>query len=126
MSTAATPSNHVGFEKVSIEQVMLYNPDVIMAQEKVFFDKVVKDPRWQSIKAVKEERCLSRPQDPFNSFDRPPSFMRVLGLKWLTNILLARQKNFALNEIKSKNVNALNILVRQFKSLFLIFCWQLL
>ncbi|MBA4390970.1 MAG: ABC transporter substrate-binding protein [Syntrophus sp. (in: bacteria)] len=80
-------SNHKGFEKVSLEQVILYKPDVIIAQEKVFFDKVFKDPAWQHVKAVKEGRVYLIPKHPFNWFDRPPSFMRILGLKWLTNVL---------------------------------------
>jgi len=80
-------SCHKGFEKVSIEQVMLYNPDVIIAQEKVFYDKVFKDPVWRNVKAVREGRVYLVPRHPFNWFDRPPSFMRILGLKWLTNIL---------------------------------------
>jgi iron complex transport system substrate-binding protein len=80
-------SNHKGFEKVSIEQVMLYNPDVIVAQEKVFYDKVYSDPVWQNVKAVRDKRVYLIPRAPFNWFDRPPSFMRILGLKWLTNCL---------------------------------------
>ena len=27
------------------------------------------------------------PNQPFNWFDRPPSFMRFLGAKWLANLL---------------------------------------
>ena len=80
-------SCHKGFEKVSLEQVMLYKPDVIIAQEKVFFDKVFKDPAWRNVKAVREKRVYLIPRHPFNWFDRPPSFMRILGLKWLTSIL---------------------------------------
>jgi len=80
-------SCHKGFEKVSLEQVMLYKPDVIIAQEKVFFDKVFQDPAWRNVKAVREGRVYLIPRHPFNWFDRPPSFMRILGLKWLTNIL---------------------------------------
>jgi iron complex transport system substrate-binding protein len=80
-------SSHKGFEKVSLEQVMVYQPDVIIAQEKVFYDKVFKDPAWQQVKAVRLGRVHLVPHSPFNWFDRPPSFMRFLGLKWLTNCL---------------------------------------
>lgn len=84
-------SNHKGFEKVSLEQVILYQPDVIIAQEKVFFDKVFQDPAWRNVQAVREGRVYLIPRHPFNWFDRPPSFMRILGLKWLTNILYPRE-----------------------------------
>jgi iron complex transport system substrate-binding protein len=84
-------SCHKGYEKISPEQVMLYNPDVIIAQEKVFYNSVFKDPRWQRVKAVKEGRVYLVPRHPFNWFDRPPSFMRFIGLKWLMSRLYPDQ-----------------------------------
>jgi len=80
-------ASHQGMEKISLEKVMLYNPDVIVAQEKVFFDKVYDDPAWRNVKAVKNKKVYLIPRTPFNWFDRPPSFMRFLGLKWLMNLL---------------------------------------
>ncbi|WP_041958919.1 ABC transporter substrate-binding protein [Sulfurospirillum arsenophilum] len=77
----------LGLEKVSLEQVILYNPDVIIAQEREFFEKVKSDSRWSSIKAVRERKIFLVPKVPFNWIDRPPSFMRLLGLRWLTHVL---------------------------------------
>ena len=77
----------LGLEKVSLEQVILYNPDIIIAQEREFFDKVKSDSRWNSIKAVREGKIFLVPKVPFNWIDRPPSFMRLLGLRWLTHVL---------------------------------------
>jgi iron complex transport system substrate-binding protein len=80
-------ASHVGMEKISLEQVILYAPDVILAQERFFYDKVLKDPAWQQVKAVKEGRVYLIPRTPLNWFDRPPSFMRFMGLEWLANRL---------------------------------------
>lgn len=85
------PSSHKGYEKVSPEQVMLYNPDVIIVQERQFYDRVFTDARWRQVKAVREGRVRLVPGSPFNWFDRPPSFMRILGLKWLMDILYPDQ-----------------------------------
>ena len=79
--------DHYGLEKISMEQVMLYNPELILVQERDFYAKIYTDPRWKGIKAVKDKRVYLIPRIPFNWFDRPPSFMRLLGLKWLTNSL---------------------------------------
>lgn len=76
-----------GMEKVSMEQVLLYDPQVILVFEPLFFKGVFSDPRWRQIRAVKERKVYLIPRQPFNWFDRPPSFMRLLGLKWLTNLL---------------------------------------
>ncbi len=86
-------SSHMGMEKISLEQVMIHSPDVVIAQEKTFFDNVLKDPRWQNVKAVREGRVYLIPRAPYNWFDRPPSFMRIMGLKWLMSCLYpAEQK----------------------------------
>ena len=101
-------SNHKGMEKISLEQIIMYNPDVIVAQEKVFFDKVLKNPAWRNVKAVRDGRVYLVPNSPFNWFDRPPSFMRILGLKWLMNALYP--KDYPLDMVKE---------TRDFYSLFL-------
>ena len=77
----------MGMEKLSFEQLMLYNPEVMIVMEKVFYEKVFSDPLWQRLKAVRNKRVYLIPKQPFNWFDRPPSFMRFLGAKWLANLL---------------------------------------
>ena len=76
-----------GMEKVSLEQVMHYAPEVIVTSESLFYDAVFRDPRWQNIPAVQNHRVYRIPCSPFNWFDRPPSFMRLLGAEWLLNKL---------------------------------------
>lgn len=80
-------SNHKGLEKVSMETVLAYNPDVIIVQEKMFYDKIKNISIWSNISAVKNKRVYLIPKAPFNWFDRPPSFMRIMGLKWLMSKL---------------------------------------
>nr|WP_319491118.1 ABC transporter substrate-binding protein [uncultured Desulfobacter sp.] len=76
-----------GLEKVSIEQVMRYAPDVIVSYEHGFYDTIFHDPRWQNIPAVQNHRVYQIPNSAFNWFDRPPSFMRFMGARWLLNKL---------------------------------------
>lgn len=78
-----SPVTTMGWEKVSMEQVLAYNPDFILAFEPVFYQNVYKNPAWRHIKAVQNKKVLWIPRGPFNWFDRPPSFMGALGLKWL-------------------------------------------
>lgn len=70
-------------EKISFEQVMAYNPDVIVVMEPMFYKTIYQNPAWQQIKAVQNKRVLLAPRGPFNWVDRPPSFMGAIGLKWL-------------------------------------------
>ncbi len=79
--------DHYGMEKISMEQLLLYDPEVILVKEQTFFDTVFTDPRWKNLRAVREKRVYLIPYEPFNWFDRPPSFMRLLGIKWLLSLL---------------------------------------
>lgn len=82
-----TQRTEMGMEKTTLEQVLAWNPGVIVAQERAFYQRVFSDPRWKSIRAVKDHRVYLIPKAPFNWFDRPPSYMRLLGIRWLANIL---------------------------------------
>ncbi|GAB6906157.1 Periplasmic binding protein [Desulfosarcina cetonica] len=77
----------IGKQKISMEQVLNYDPQVIVAHERLFFEHIKKDPKWQNIRAVQSGRVYRIPNRPFNWFDRPPSFMRLLGLKWMLHKL---------------------------------------
>jgi len=80
------PKDHMGMERVSLEQVLAFAPDVIVTQEKAWAAGVRNDPRWQVIPAVKAGRIHVVPRWPHNWVDRPPSMMRVLGVQWLANL----------------------------------------
>jgi iron complex transport system substrate-binding protein len=80
-------TTHMGMEAISLEQVLAYDPDVILVKEPAARARILADPRWQSLRAVRGGRVLQIPFLPFNWFDRPPSFMRLLGLKWLGHAL---------------------------------------
>lgn len=84
-------SGHVGMDKVSLEQVLIYNPDVLVVQDPSFYYRVWSDPAWRQVKAVRDGRIYLVPRSPFNWFDRPPSFMRILGVQWLMHNLYPRE-----------------------------------
>lgn len=77
--------------KVSMEQVLAWDPDVIIANPGMggndFLKTVYTDSNWASISAVKNKRIYEAPSLPFNWFDRPPCVARVLGAEWLANKL---------------------------------------
>jgi iron complex transport system substrate-binding protein len=80
-----------GITKVSIEQVLAWNPDVILALDPAFHRSVRSDPLWSSIKAVREGRIYLSPNLPYGWFDAPPGVNRLIGVRWLASILYPRQ-----------------------------------
>jgi len=74
-----------GMDKVSMEQVILYDPQVIVTHSVPFYTGLFADKRWKSIRAVRDKRVYLIPREPMNWFDRPPSFMRLIGARWLAH-----------------------------------------
>lgn len=50
--------NKTGFgrDRISLEQLMIYNPDIIVTQELSFYKNVYKDKKLKHLKAVKEKK----------------------------------------------------------------------
>ncbi len=71
---------------VSIEQVLVWNPDVIVTIDQDFAANVRSDPAWASVAAVKTGRVHLSPKMPFGWVDFPPSVNRLIGLWWLGKI----------------------------------------
>jgi iron complex transport system substrate-binding protein len=69
-----------GLANVSIEQVLLWDPDVIVTIDLEFFDAVRSDPSWAPVKAVRDNRVHLSPKMPFGWVDFPPSVNRLIGL----------------------------------------------
>ncbi len=76
-----------GRTEVSIEQVIGWNPEIILCHSGFLLsDTIYDDPMWADIDAVKNGRVYTTPAVPFNWFDRPPNVMRVLGIDWFANV----------------------------------------
>lgn len=76
-------SSNFGMEKMSMEQILLADPDVIIAMEPSFAESIQTNPKWKMLRAVKTAHVLTVPNVPFNTISRPPSLARLLGIRWL-------------------------------------------
>lgn len=80
-----------GLSAVSPEQVLAWDPEIIIAIDPAFAATVRADPVWKSVRAVREGRVYLVPQAPFPWVDFPPSVNRLIGLKWLGRLFYPDQ-----------------------------------
>jgi iron complex transport system substrate-binding protein len=78
-------SNLRGLERITFETLLGYDPEVIVAQNKMVYKAIQTNPLWKHLKAVKNKKVYLVPNTPFNWIDRPPSFMRIIGIEWLAH-----------------------------------------
>lgn len=91
-------SGLLGLEKISFETLLTYNPDVIIVQNRGVYNDLINDPMWKNLRAVKTGHIHLVPVQPFNWIDRPPSFMRVIGIQWLATVFHPKTYNVNLNQ----------------------------
>lgn len=87
-----TVEKATGTVEVSIEEVLNWDPDLIIAvkdskEDESSYEIIKTDPKWANISAVKEGHVYAIPNAPFNWFDRPPSINRLMGVRWLGNLV---------------------------------------
>ncbi len=73
--------------EVSMEQVISWNPDVIIAESEEVYQRIKEDKTWAELDAVKNGRVYKIPTAPYSAMANPPSVNRVMGVTWLGNIL---------------------------------------
>lgn len=83
-----------GGSKVSMEQIAKWNPDVVITAPNGIYDKLDKDTMWNSLKALKDGKYYEIPNGPYNWMGEPPSINRMIGLKWLGNLVYPKIYNY--------------------------------
>lgn len=83
---------------VSLEQIMQWNPDVILADSQSLYEMILNDEAWKELNAVKEKKVYRIPNEPYSFFSSPPSINRLLGIDWLDHLLYAKETKSDLKE----------------------------
>lgn len=75
-----------GLVQMTLEKVLLGDPEIIVTWDRNFYEAVWRDPLWAKVAAVRTRRVYLSPTAPFGWIDRPPSLNRLIGLKWLAHL----------------------------------------
>jgi iron complex transport system substrate-binding protein len=73
--------------QVSPEQLLAWNPEMIIAASPKFASAVATDPAWSRVQAVEKGQVFIAPSMPFGWFDSPPGINRLIGVRWLEALL---------------------------------------
>ncbi len=70
--------------EVTMEQILLWNPDFVIFAPDSIYDTVKDTPTWKEISAIINNRYIKVPDAPHNWMGMPPAVQRYLSLIWLT------------------------------------------
>lgn len=81
------PSSKGSGNEVDMEQILKWNPDVILFAPGSVYSTVGQDKAWQQVGAIKNGTYYEVPMGPYNWMGFPPSVQRYLGMMWMAQLL---------------------------------------
>lgn len=90
-TNVAAAAGKGGLTQISLEQILSWKPDTILAASGKFAASVKSDPLWKDLDAVKNNRVFVTPNLPFGWFDSPPGINRLIGISWLEHLFYPKQ-----------------------------------
>ena len=84
--------------EVDLEQILVWNPDVILFAPDSCYEEIAGSAQWQSIDAVREGQFYKTPTGPYGWLSSPPAVQRYLGMLWLGKLLYPEYAEYDLQE----------------------------
>jgi iron complex transport system substrate-binding protein len=84
--------------EIDLEQIMVWNPGVVLFAPDSIYDTVSDDPAWQELSAVAAGSYYKTPAVPYGWLSSPPSVQRYLGMLWLGSLLYPDYADYDLKE----------------------------
>lgn len=105
LAVVDAPSSLGTGNEVDMEQILIWNPDVIIVSPDSVYSSIGEDPLWQNVTAIQNGAFYETPQGPYNWLGFPPTVQRLLGMMWMAKLLYPEQADYDLQEEVTKYYN---------------------
>jgi iron complex transport system substrate-binding protein len=90
------PASGGGGNETDLEQILLWDPEVIIFGFGSVYAQAGSDPTWRQLRAIQNRAYYEVPQGPYNWMGMPPSINRYLGMLWMGKILYPHYASYDL------------------------------
>lgn len=84
--------------QVDLEQILLWNPEVIVFAYDSCYDSVGEAEQWHSVAAIANGTYYEAPYGPYGWLSSPPAVQSYLGMLWLGEVLYPEYVGYDLQE----------------------------
>ena len=98
LAVVESPSSKGTGNEVDMEQLLLWDPDVILFAPGSVYASVGADETWQHLTAIGSGAYYEVPTGPYNWMGFPPSVQRILGMLWMAKLLYPDAADYDLYE----------------------------
>lgn len=92
------PSSKGTGNEVDMEQILSWNPDMILFSQSSAFETAGDDPLWQAVSAIEQDAYYDVPVGPYNWMGFPPGVQRLLGMLWMGKVLYPDEADWDMYE----------------------------
>ncbi|MFC2821913.1 MAG: ABC transporter substrate-binding protein [Spirochaetales bacterium] len=96
------PSSRGSGNEVDMEQILKWNPDVVIFAPGSIYGTVASNDTWQGVSAIKNGTYYESPTGPYNWMGFPPSVQRYLGMLWMAKLLYPEYADYDLYQEVAK------------------------
>jgi iron complex transport system substrate-binding protein len=82
----ATPLGRGSEIAISRAQLLAWDPPIIIAERRSFYDALQRSPAWRRLSAVRNKKVYLEPNNPFGWIEDPSGINRLIGLYWLSSL----------------------------------------
>ena len=90
------PSSKGTGNEVSMEQILLWDPEVIIFAPGSYYASAADDPAYAQMQAIQNGYYYEVPMGPYNWMGFPPSVQRYLGMLWMAKLLYPQAADYDL------------------------------
>ncbi|MFA9463930.1 MAG: ABC transporter substrate-binding protein [Velocimicrobium sp.] len=87
---------------VDMEQLLMWNPDVILFAPGSIYSAIADNEDWQQLTAIKNGTYYEVPNGPYNWMGAPPSVNRYMGMIWMSQLLYPEVANYNMYDETAK------------------------
>ena len=73
--------------EISLEQIALWDPELVIFQKGSIYESVGDDSAWQGIAAIANDNYYEVPNNPWCWMKNPPTVNQLMGMQWLPRLL---------------------------------------
>ncbi|MDR3341178.1 MAG: ABC transporter substrate-binding protein [Treponema sp.] len=95
-AVVTNPASRGSGNETDLEQLLLWDPEVILFGPDSVYATAASDPTWQQLQAIHDGAYYEVPLGPYNWMGMPPSINRYLGILWLEKILYPEYADYDL------------------------------
>lgn len=91
-------NNKKNFNQTSKEQLIQWNPDIILVNSEDAYNDVKSDISLATIDAVQNNKVYMIPQAPYSFLGGPAAVNQIMGIQWLGNLLYPDLYNYDIGQ----------------------------